>query len=58
MSKYFDHVTPNDGTALKIGEAIWEKLQSHNVDMEKLLFLGCDGTNVNTGHENGSFYSI
>lgn len=54
MGKYYNHVTPNGGIGVEIAQAIWQQLSSDNINMEKLLFLGCDGTNVNTGHEHGT----
>lgn len=50
---FYTHVTPNKGTAQSIAACICQKLQTDSVDAEKLLFVGCDGTNVNTGLHNG-----
>lgn len=53
FKKYYAHVTPSGGKSEQIAECIWQKLQTDNINMGKLLFLGCDGANVNTGHNNG-----
>lgn len=55
FGKYYAHITPSSGKAEDIAKCIWQKLQHDSIDSEKLLFIGCDGTNVNTGCNNGNF---
>lgn len=50
---FYTHVTPEKGTAASIAECIWQNLKKDKFDLDKLLFIGCDGTNVNTGLNNG-----
>lgn len=50
---FYTHVTPKNGTAECIAECIWQQLKKDNIAVEKLLFVGSDGTTVNTGLHNG-----
>lgn len=52
---FYHHVTPISGKATAIGQCILDKLKTDRIDLEKLLFIGSDGTNTNTGNENGNF---
>lgn len=54
-SVYYTHITISDGKAESIATQIWNKVQCDQICSDKLLFIGCDGTNVNTGHSGGSF---
>lgn len=54
---FYTHVTPTSGTAKNIAESICEKLEADEIDLSKLLFIGCDGTNTNTSYKNGTTYN-
>ena len=47
------HVSLTSAPAQSIKEAICKFLNDRNVHLSKLLVVGCDGTNVNTGIHNG-----
>ncbi|KAJ8931727.1 hypothetical protein NQ314_015325 [Rhamnusium bicolor] len=52
-SSYFGHVALNQSRAIDIADGIIGYIQSHNVDLGKLIVIGCDGTNVNTSWKGG-----
>ncbi|GBM29697.1 hypothetical protein AVEN_156884-1 [Araneus ventricosus] len=52
-SVYFGHVTAATGGAKAIKEAILNFFVSNNIQLKGLTVIGCDGTNVNTGHKVG-----
>ena len=52
-SKFFTHVTPNGANANDTASCLYDKL--HSSDIQKLACVGCDGTNFNTGKDNGIF---
>ena len=52
-SSYLGHVTPNSGTAKDIKSSITNFLSLNNIAADKLVAVGCDGTNVNTGKNGG-----
>lgn len=52
-SSYLGHLTPTAGTAVEIKNSIVKFIASNNIDIEQLVAIGCDGTNVNTGRVGG-----
>lgn len=52
---YYAHITPTSSKAEPIAESIIRKLEDDQIDLNKIKFLGCDGTNVNTGEFGGKF---
>lgn len=52
-SEYLGHVTPPSGNAINISNAITDYCLLKKYDTQELIAIGCDGTNVNTGYENG-----
>lgn len=55
---FLGHVTPKDGTAKSVGASIQMFVSDSNIDPRKLLAVGCDGTNVNTGWKNGKITAL
>lgn len=52
-SAYVTHVCTESGDAESISNAILNALKSSRFDLSHLIAIGCDGTNVNTGVNNG-----
>ncbi|GBM44763.1 hypothetical protein AVEN_164920-1 [Araneus ventricosus] len=52
-SVYLRHVTAAKGGAKAIKEAILNFFVSNNIQLNGLTVIGCDGTNINTGHKGG-----
>jgi hypothetical protein len=52
-SEYFGHITVSNGKAATIATEILSKLEKENIDKTLIDAIGCDGTNVNTGRNNG-----
>lgn len=52
-SIYIGHITPANGKASSIKEKIMEHLNRKEIATNDLVAIGCDGTNVNTGVDNG-----
>ncbi|GBL98975.1 hypothetical protein AVEN_227492-1 [Araneus ventricosus] len=52
-SVYIGHVNAATGRAKAIKEAILNFFVSNNMQLNGLTLIGCDGTNVNTGHKGG-----
>uniref|UniRef100_UPI00358F8643 uncharacterized protein n=1 Tax=Myxine glutinosa TaxID=7769 RepID=UPI00358F8643 len=52
-SSYFSHTTPSSGSSKSIAESLVASLKEWNVKTEDINVVGCDGTNVNTGHTGG-----
>ena len=52
-NRYYSHITCNGKKAVDIATGIFEKLEADNFNLEKIVFVGCDGTNVNVGNKNG-----
>lgn len=52
-SSYFGHATPSSGSSKSITEAIVTRLKLNDVSTNDVKVIGCDGTNVNTGHTGG-----
>ncbi|GBN20925.1 hypothetical protein AVEN_90352-1 [Araneus ventricosus] len=50
---YIGHVTVATGGAKAIKEAILNLFGTHNMRLNGITVIGCDGTNVNTGHKGG-----
>jgi hypothetical protein len=46
-------VSPSAGSASQIKSSIVEFIVGNNINVNKLVAIGCDGTNVNTGQHNG-----
>jgi hypothetical protein len=51
-SIYISHITPPSGTAEDIEVTMFTYL-NREYSLNKLMAIGCDGTNVNTGRKNG-----
>lgn len=54
---YYAHITPLNAQAKPIAESIIKKLKDDQIDVNKIKFIGCDGTNTNTGGDGGKFNS-
>jgi hypothetical protein len=52
-SVYIGHITPISGKAESICGSIIEFFQNENISLDNLIAIGCDGTNVNVGVNNG-----
>src|SRR6218665_986855 len=52
-SSYFSHTTPQSGSSKDITESLVASLKDLNAKTQNLKVVGCDGTNVNTGHTAG-----
>jgi hypothetical protein len=52
-SVYMGHVTPNSGCSADITQSITNYITQKGIALSKLVAIGCDGTNVNTGKKNG-----
>src|SRR6218665_1818757 len=52
-SSYFSHTTPQSGSSKDITESLVASLKELNAKTQNIKVLGCDGTNVNTGHTAG-----
>jgi len=52
-SRYLGHISPSTGSAIEIKRSIMNYLSVNNISVDKLVAMGCDGTNVNTGQHNG-----
>jgi len=52
-SSYFSHTTPPSGSSKDITESLVGSLKERNAKTENIKGVGCDGTNVNTGHTAG-----
>ena len=52
-SKYLGHFTTETGSSLSIHSGITRFLEEKSFSMTSLVAIGCDGTNVNTGMNNG-----
>ena len=52
-SKYSGHIAVKTGSAKTIATGLYDFLCEYNIDTEKLLAIGCDGTAVNTGSKGG-----
>ena len=52
-SSYFSHTTPPSGSSKDIAESLVSSLKERNAKTENIKVVGCDGTNVNTGHKAG-----
>ena len=51
--RYLGHTSPRNGSAKEIQRGIMNYLSVINVSVDKLVAIGCDGTNVNVGQNNG-----
>ena len=52
-SSYLGHVEPTSGTTKDIKSSITHFLSLNNIVADKLVAVGCDGTNVNTDKNGG-----
>jgi len=52
-SSYFSHTTAPSGSSKDIAESLVASLKERNAKTENIKVVGCDGTNVNTGHIAG-----
>jgi hypothetical protein len=52
-SIFLGHASPISGTSANISSGIIEFLTENAINLSKLIAVGCDGTNVNTGNKNG-----
>ena len=46
-AQYMGHVTPSSGKAADLKVSIVTFLSQNDINTEKLVAIGCDGTNVN-----------
>lgn len=53
-SLFLSHVTTDEGGARCLTDTIWNRLLDKNIDTSTIKGIGCDGTNVNVGRENGA----
>jgi hypothetical protein len=52
-SSYLGHVTPDNGSAKGVAHSIVRFLSDSKISADKLVAVGCDRTNVNTGNKGG-----
>ena len=52
-SKYLGHTTPTNSKANSIFQSIVDYTFENKISLTNLLAIGCDGTGVNTGRQNG-----
>jgi len=52
-SLYFSHTSPPSASSKDIAESLVASLKERNAKTENIKVVGCDGTNVNTGHTTG-----
>jgi len=52
-SSYFSHTTAPSGSSKDTAESLVASLKERNAKTENIKVVGCDGTNVNTGHIAG-----
>lgn len=52
---YYCTVTPNGSKAIDIARAICDKIRTDNINVDKIRFIGGDGTPTNTGEHGGEF---
>src|SRR6218665_3560222 len=52
-SSNVSHTTPQSGSSKDITESLVASLKDLNTKTQNLKVVGCDGTNVNTGHTAG-----
>ena len=52
-SEYLGHLTPHSGHGEEIAQSLHDFLSQNKVDISELTAVGCDGTAVNTGKNNG-----
>ncbi|KAK3924212.1 2,6-dihydroxypyridine 3-monooxygenase [Frankliniella fusca] len=52
-SHFIGHVVPSEGNALVISEAILNFYIEHDISLDKVKAVGCDGTGTNTGWKGG-----
>lgn len=52
---YYAHVAPTSSQAKPIADSIVKRLKDDRIDVNKIKFVGSDGTNTNTGESGGKF---
>lgn len=52
---YYTHITPSYSKAEPIAKYIFKKSKDDQIDINKINFVGCDGTNTNTSLIFGKF---
>src|SRR6218665_3854677 len=52
-SSYFSHTTSQSGSSKDITESLVASLKEVNAKTQNIKVVGCDGTDVNTGHTAG-----
>ena len=57
-SNYVGHFTPYSGKAKDISEGLLEFCSSHDLYLNSLNAIGCDGTNINTGTKGGVIAAV
>ena len=57
-NEYLTHVTPKTGHGKQIAKTIHEFLVEKNLTQQPIVCVGCDGTNVNVGSENGVIHHL
>jgi len=53
-SKYLGHISPSGSSAKLIKDSIVNFIATKNIDTQKFVAVGCDGTAVNTGIKGGA----
>ena len=51
---YLGHISPKSGSSANTTSAVKDFLTTHNINIDDLLAIGCDGTAVNTGRKGGA----
>ena len=54
---YLNHFTPATGKGIDIAHGLWQVIQGTTLE-SKLILVKADGTNVNTGGNNGAIHYV
>lgn len=57
-SLYLGHITPKSGTGKAIADSIMGFRMSTDLELDKIICIGCDGTVTNTGWKGGAIRHI
>ena len=58
INPHIGHFTPNSGKAKYISEGLIEFCSSHDLDLDSINVIGCDGTKTNTRAKGGVIAAI
>ena len=53
-STYLSHLSPAGSSTKEIKDSVANFTATSNINIEKFVAVGCDGTNVNTGRKGGT----